>query len=113
LVPAHLAAMNPTFPQQMDHFLNYEIPLVPVETDYVVGALYDRFEWNSNVPETPSVGIYDGNMGDPAVYAQHIDQANTGGIDYFIFTLRSTVEMAEFQSDSVIYQHLASGIERW
>jgi hypothetical protein len=97
---------EPDIPTADDHFLNYEIPPVPVETDYVVGALYDRFEWNSNVPETPSVGIYDGNMGDPAVYAQHIDQANTGGIDYFIFTLRSTVEMAEFQSDSLFISTL-------
>ena len=101
-----LACNEPDVPTADDHFLNYEIPLVPVETDYVVGALYDRFDWNSNVPETPTVGVYDALLGDPAAYAQHIDQANTGGIDYFVFTLRSTVDLTEFQSDSTFIRNL-------
>jgi hypothetical protein len=101
-----LACNEPDVPTVDDHFLNYEIPLVPVETNYVVGAHYNRFVWNSNVPETPAVGMYEAELGDPDVYAQHINQANTGGINYFLFRLRSTVKMSEFQSDSAFISNL-------
>ena len=72
-----------------DNILNYEIPIEPVASDYLVGAQYSRFVRRSNVPEEPSIGIYNGNLADPLVYEQHINQANTAGIDFFIFQFRS------------------------
>ncbi len=100
------ACHEPDVPTLDDHFLNYEIPLVPVETDYLVGALYQSFTWNSNIPETPAVGMYETELGDPAAYGQHIVQASSGGIDFFIFRLRSTVNMSQFQTDSTFISTL-------
>ncbi|MDB2674863.1 glycoside hydrolase family 99-like domain-containing protein, partial [Flavobacteriaceae bacterium] len=72
-----------------DNILNYEIPIEPVASDYLVGAQYSRFVRRSTVPEEPSIGIYNGNIADPFVYEQHVNQANTAGIDFFIFQFRS------------------------
>ena len=69
--------------------LNNEIPIEPVASDYLVGAQYSRFVRRSTVPEEPSIGIYNGNIADPFVYEQHVNQANTAGIDFFIFQFRS------------------------
>ena len=69
--------------------MNYEIPIEPVASDYLVGAQYSRFVRRSTVPEEPSIGIYNGNIADPFVYEQHVNQANTAGIDFFIFQFRS------------------------
>jgi hypothetical protein len=84
-----------------DHFFDYEIEEVPVEINYLVGAHYSRFVWNSNVPEEPTLGRYDANKGDPTIYAQHVQQAQAAGIDYFLLGLRSSKDMAAFKADSV------------
>ncbi|WP_319589313.1 glycoside hydrolase family 99-like domain-containing protein [uncultured Draconibacterium sp.] len=89
-----------------DHFLNEEVPIVAVDADYVVGAHYSKFQWKSTVTEEPTLGKYDGERGDPEIYAQHVSQAQTGGIDYFLLTLRSTVNVAEFQTDSTFIDTL-------
>ena len=72
-----------------DNILNYEVPFEPIISDYLVGAQYTRFVRRNNVPEEPSIGIYNGNVADPLVYEQHVNQANTAGIDFFIFQFRS------------------------
>lgn len=72
-----------------DNILNYEIPIEPVVSDYLVGAHYLRFVRRSNVPEEPSIGIYNANIADPSVYEQHVNQANAAGIDFFVFRFRS------------------------
>ena len=72
-----------------DNILNYEVPIEPVTSDYLVGAQYSRFVRRATVPEEPSIGIYNGNSPDPSVYEQHVNQANTAGIDFFIFQFRS------------------------
>ena len=87
-------------PKAEDHFMAQPIPEVEVTSDYIVGASYNSFTWNENVPETPTVGYYDSQLGDATAYAQHIQQAKRGGIDYFLFTLRSTVEMVTYKADS-------------
>jgi hypothetical protein len=87
-------------PKAEDHFMAQPIPQQPVEENYIVGASYDSFVWNPNVTETPSAGYYDSELGDPTAYAQHIQQAKRGGIDYFLFTLRSTVVMVTYKADS-------------
>lgn len=83
-----------------DHFMDYDIPIVAVDADYVVGAHYRKFTWGNNVTEEPTLGQYDSENGDPQIYAQHVNQAQTGGIDYFLLGLRSTHNLAQFQSDS-------------
>jgi len=72
-----------------DNILNYEVPFEPIISNYLVGAQYARFVRRNNVPEEPSIGIYNGNVADPLVYEQHVNQANTAGIDFFIFQFRS------------------------
>lgn len=84
-----------------DHFMDYEIEQIPVEMNYVVGAHYSKFEWRDAVPEEPALGRYDAAKGDPTIYAQHIQQAQTAGIDYFLMGLRSSYEMDAFKADSV------------
>lgn len=72
-----------------DHILNQEIPLQQVDSDYLVGAHYYQFIRRPNVPEEPSIGIYNANIANPTVYEQHVNQANAAGIDFFIFRFRS------------------------
>jgi hypothetical protein len=87
-------------PSAEDHFMNQPIAEAPIDADYIVGASYRSFEWNENVPETPVAGKYDSENGDPVAYEKHVQQAATGGIDYFLFTLRSSVNMDQFKADS-------------
>lgn len=87
-------------PTPEDHFMAQPIPEVPVDEDYIVGASYGSFTWNDNVPETPVAGKYDSELGDPTAYALHVEQAAQGGIDYFLFTLRSSVNMTQYKADS-------------
>ena len=87
-------------PTPDDHFMAQPIPVAPLEENYTVGASYRSFEWNENVPETPTAGKYDSQLGDATAYALHVQQAQKGGIDYFLFTLRSGVDMAQFKTDS-------------
>ncbi len=70
--------------------LDYEIPQVEVTSDYSVGARYSRFTRSNNVVEEPIIGIYNGTVGDPVVYEEHVIQAQTAGIDFFIFEMRSS-----------------------
>lgn len=83
-----------------DHYLNYEIPDVPPDADYIVGAHYASFDWSPNVTETPSAGLYDALNGDPTAYAQHITWAGEAGIDFFVFNMRSgAVDNSYFLAD--------------
>ena len=80
-----------------DSIKNYQIPKVPVNTDYTVGAIYTRFVTNSsvNLVETPSIGVLNGGVNggvaNVPAYEKHVKQAQTAGIDFFIFNLRCSV----------------------
>ena len=93
-----------------DTLLNYEIPKLPVNTDYNVGAIYTRFAKNVNVNlvETPSIGkfndINDSNL--PTVYEKHVIQAQTAGVDFFIFNLRSTFNQDSYDLDKKYIDNL-------
>ncbi|MDI3321217.1 glycoside hydrolase family 99-like domain-containing protein [Pinibacter soli] len=79
-------------PTAADNFLNYQINEIPVTNDYTVGAMYYYFgAFNVNVPDTPTLGRYSMPSGvvPPDVMSGHIDQANSAGIDYFLFSIRS------------------------
>ncbi len=95
-------------PSAEDHFMAQPIPEVPVEENYTVGASYRSFEWNDDVPETPVAGNYDSSLGDPTAYALHVQQAQNGGIDYFLFTLRSSANMTQFDADKAFIDNLQS-----
>lgn len=82
-----------------DNIYNKPIPIVPVNTDYTVGAIYTKFNRNELTVEMPSIGIYDGNSGDPITYEKHVDQAKTAGIDFFVFNLRSSNAPALYDED--------------
>ena len=76
-----------------DSIKNYQIPKVPVNTDYTVGAIYTRFVANPliNLVETPSIGVFNEGTGSASTYSEHVKQAQTAGIDFFIFNLRCSV----------------------
>ncbi len=82
-----------------DHFLNYTIEDVPPTHDYIVGAHYKSFVWDNDITEIPVAGKYEAEQGDPAAYQQHVTWANTAGIDYFLFRLRSINNAAEHNAD--------------
>jgi hypothetical protein len=88
--------------------LNYTIPNVPVTSDYIVGAQYSTFGRRNTVPEEPSIGIYNGNIGDPVVYEHHINQAQTAGIDFFIFRFRSANNQNQNNADTRFIDALQS-----
>lgn len=79
--------------------LDYDITQVEVTSDYSVGAKYARFSRNNRVVEEPSIGVYNGTLGDPLVYEEHVTQAQTAGIDFFIFEMRSSHNMAQQTQD--------------
>lgn len=79
--------------------LDYDIPQIPVTSDYMVGSRYVRFGRLGSVVETPSIGIYNGNLGDPIVYEEHVKQAKTAGIDFFIFEMRSSNNISQYNQD--------------
>jgi hypothetical protein len=72
-----------------DNKYSKPIPQVPVNTDYTVGAIYKMEEITRNL-ETPSIGIYNGSIADSTRYIEHVKQAKTAGVDFFIFNLRSS-----------------------
>ena len=86
--------------------INKPIPIVPVNTDYTVGAIYTKFNRNELTVETPSIGIYDGNSGDPITYEKHVIQAQTAGVDFFIFNLRSSNATALYNEDKAYIDNL-------
>jgi len=89
-----------------DYFLNYPIPEIPVTQDYVIGAFY--YQWgtfNANIKQIPVVGPYTAPSGkEPdTIMAKHIDQAVYGGVDYFLFAIRSwNKDNGGFKSDSTL-----------
>ena len=95
-----------TGPSPSDNFLNYKINEIPVTQDYTVGAFYYNFgAFNANITEVPVVGKYAMPSGvlTPNVMSQHIAQAATAGIDYFIFSYRSANKDANnWKSDSAL-----------
>ena len=86
-------------PSAEDHFLNYTIEDEPPTHDYIVGAHYKSFAWDNDIAETPVAGKYEAERGDPTAYQQHVTWANTAGIDYFLFRLRSSNDSAEHVTD--------------
>src|SRR5687767_2450616 len=93
-------------PSVDDYFLNYEIPEVPVTADYTVGAFYYSFgTFNANIKETPTVGKYQSPNGNISadIMKKHIDTASTGGLDYFVFQVRSDIkDVNNYRNDSVL-----------
>lgn len=89
-----------------DSIYSKPIPIVPVNTDYTVGAIYAKFIRNPLTVETPSVGIYDGNSGDPITYEKHVKQAQTAGVDFFIFNFRSSNVIAQNNEDKAYIDNL-------
>ncbi|MBO9561215.1 MAG: glycoside hydrolase family 99-like domain-containing protein [Niastella sp.] len=93
-------------PSVDDYFLNYEIKEIPVTSDYTVGAFY--YSWgtfNANIKEVPTVGKYQSPNGNiPAdIMKKHIDTASTGGLDYFVFQVRSVSrDLNNFRFDSLM-----------
>lgn len=76
-----------------DHYLNYEIPEIPVTENYNVGVFYSKFtSFSTAIKEIPVLGKYAMNNTTgvpPAIMDAHIDYAVKGGIDFFIFQVRS------------------------
>ena len=89
-----------------DNKFNNPIPQVPVNTDYTVGAIYTKFNRNPLTVETPSIGIYNGNSGDPIAYENHVKQAHYAGVDFFIFNLRSSNAIAQYNEDKGFINNL-------
>jgi hypothetical protein len=89
-----------------DSFLNYDIPIVSVTSDYIVGAQYSRFIRRSTVPEEPTIGVYNPNVSDPAVYEEHVKQAQIAGIDFFIFQFRSANNQNQNNQDTTFINEL-------
>ena len=103
---------NNTGPSASDNFLNYKINEIPVTQDYVVGAFYYNFNgFNTAITEVPVVGKYSmpGGVIPPNIMTQHIAQAATAGIDYFVFSYRSANKDAtNWKADSSLIQSFVS-----
>lgn len=99
---------NNTGPSVSSNILDYQIKEIPVTQDYMVGAFYYNFgAFNANITEVPVVGKYamPGGSITPNVMSQHIAQAATGGIDYFVFSFRSANKDAtNWKNDSTLCQ---------
>ncbi|QLE02442.1 glycoside hydrolase family 99-like domain-containing protein [Galbibacter sp. BG1] len=106
IVMLALSCDNTDTPTAEDNFLNYEVESVPVTEDYIVGANYNRFTWDPDITEQPVLGQYDASNGDPVAYQEHIEMAKQGGIDFFIFGMRSGVNPANYSSDSLYVETL-------
>jgi hypothetical protein len=89
-----------------DNFLNYKITDVPVTQDYITGAFYVNYgTFNTTATEVPVAGKYSFTNGLPpaGVLAQHIAQAKTAKLDYFIFSVRSAnLDFNNYKTDSVL-----------
>lgn len=89
-----------------NYFLNYQIPEVPVTSNYVVGALYYTFNpFNANVTYTPLAGKYSTpatGIVPAATMQMHIDEAAAAKIDYFVFSMRSAnLDANNYKVDSL------------
>lgn len=103
---AATACIDEDAPTAEGTLLDFEVPDTVVSEDYVVGAHYLSFNWNPNLYETPVIGQYDAASGDPTAYEQHIEYAAQGGIDFFIFPMRSAVVAEEYAGDSAFVANL-------
>jgi hypothetical protein len=99
-----IASCKKKDPSIDDYFLNYTIPEVPVTQDYIVGAFYYPFStFNTNIQYTPTVGkyAYSNGIAPAGIMQQHIEQAATAKIDYFIYTVNSpTLSTSTYKNDS-------------
>ena len=104
LMSAGLLSCKKSEPSVKDNFLNYQIPDVPVTSNYTVGAFYYTFTTlNANVTQVPTVGKYGYTNGLPpdGLMQQHIADAGIAKIDYFIFSVRSpTLDNKNYLVDS-------------
>ncbi|MBB6110002.1 Glycosyltransferase WbsX [Mucilaginibacter lappiensis] len=104
LMSAGLLSCKKNDPTVKDNFLNYQIPDVPVTSNYTVGAFYYTFTTlNANVTQIPTVGKYGYTNGLPpaGIMQQHIADAGIAKIDYFIFSVRSpTLDNKNYLVDS-------------
>jgi hypothetical protein len=104
LLSAGLLSCKKNEPGVSDNFLNYQIPDVPVTSNYTVGAFYYTFTTlNANVTQVPMVGKYGYTNGLPpdGIMQQHIADAGIAKIDYFIFSVRSpTLDNKNYLVDS-------------
>lgn len=104
LMSTGLLSCKKNEPSVNDNFLNYQIPDVPVTSNYTVGAFYYTFTTlNTNVTQIPTVGKYGYTNGLPpdGVMQQHIADAGIAKIDYFIFSIRSpTLDNKNYLVDS-------------
>lgn len=93
-------------PSPSDNVLAYDIKEVPVTQDYVVGAFYtSAITFNAAVKDTPLLGRYTmpGGVVNPAVMTGQIDEAAKGGVDYFVFSMRSASRDANnYKLDSTV-----------
>lgn len=81
-----------------DHFLNYEVPVEPVQQDYLVGATYTYTNFTNNVSLNPLAGRYPAASAE--AYARHLEDAKQASIDFFLFSVRGSHNLAQFQQDS-------------
>ena len=75
-------------------YLEHEVPNVPVSADYQVGAFYLKINVlrrNNDPSIQPTIGVYNLNrvVDQQTIYAEHLEQARTAGIDYFIYDFRT------------------------
>ena len=89
-------------PTGEDHFLNYEVPVEPVDQDYNVGAFYFFQNQIPSVQYTPSVGSYNAQQL-RNVYGRHVAQAQAAGVDFFVFDQR---RQGNFRQDSTFIANL-------
>ena len=77
-----------------DLYLEHEVPNIPVTADYQVGALYFKInvlKRNDDPTIQPTIGVYNLNkvVDQQTIYAEHLEQAKTAGIDFFIYDFRT------------------------
>jgi hypothetical protein len=85
-----------------DNYINIK---VPVNTDYTVGAIYKRSLRKANLIETPSYP-YNGNIGDANAYEDHVKQAKTAGVDFFIFPFTASLALNTPSADKSYIDNL-------
>ncbi|WP_295116892.1 glycoside hydrolase family 99-like domain-containing protein [uncultured Chitinophaga sp.] len=95
-------------PKAEDHFLNYDIPEVPVTESYTTGAFYYEVgTFNPNIKENPLAGKYTMVNGvvPPALMNKHLEYAAKAGLNYLVFSFRSASrDNNAFRRDSAIIQ---------
>lgn len=103
------------------HFLNYEIPEVPVEEDYVIGVAYNYtvssygdVRYKSLFAKTPILGEYTNIKNSipgtgKLVVDQHLEWLNQGEVDFLILTIRSgSTANSSYRSDTSYINRILS-----